>query len=71
MLPDGVTHTKGFLKDPEEPKRYLSLYNKALQQVAGEQNDMDQLEDTDNTKDTNRNNGSRIDLTKNVLFPRP
>lgn len=65
MLPDGVTHTKGFLKDPEEPKRYLSLYNKALQQVAGEQNDMDQLEDTDNTKDTNRNNGSRIDLTKN------
>ncbi|CAN4096717.1 unnamed protein product [Withania somnifera] len=65
VLPDGITHTKGFLKDPKEPKRYLSLYDKALQQVAGEQNDMDQLKSTGNSVDRNRSNGSRIDLTKN------
>ncbi|XP_060188722.1 actin-related protein 6-like [Lycium barbarum] len=59
VLPDGITHTKGFLKDPEEPKRYLSLYDKAPQQVAGEQNNMDQLEDG------KRSNGSKIDLAKN------
>lgn len=71
MLPDGVTHTKGFLKDPEEPKRYLPLYDEALQQVEEEQIDMDQLENTDNSEDRNRRNGSKIDLTKNVLFPSP
>lgn len=32
---------------------------------------MDQLENTDNSEDRNRNNGSKIDLTKNVLFPSP
>ena len=25
MLPDGITHTKGFVKDVDETKRYLSL----------------------------------------------
>ncbi|KAM3281734.1 actin-related protein 6 isoform X1 [Capsicum chacoense] len=65
VLPDGITHTKGFLKDPEEPKRYLSLYDKCSRQVAGEQNDMVQLGNTDHSEDRNRSNGSRIDLTKN------
>ncbi|XP_016573137.1 actin-related protein 6 isoform X2 [Capsicum annuum] len=65
VLPDGITHTKGFLKDPEEPKRYLSLYDKCPRQVAGEQNDMVQLGNTDHSEDRNRSNGSRIDLTKN------
>ncbi|KAL3368797.1 hypothetical protein AABB24_009555 [Solanum stoloniferum] len=65
VLPDGITHTKGFLKDPEEPKRYLPLYDEALQQVAEEQIDMDRLENTDNSEDRNRRNGSKIDLTKN------
>ncbi|GAB2300308.1 Actin- protein 6 [Dionaea muscipula] len=27
VLPDGVTHTKGFVKDNDEAKRYLSLYD--------------------------------------------
>lgn len=59
VLPDGITHTKGFLKDSEEAKRYLSLYNDEAapkQQVAaGEQ-----------TGKLWSNDGSRrIDLTKN------
>ncbi|XP_009787478.1 actin-related protein 6 [Nicotiana tabacum] len=59
VLPDGITHTKGFLKDPEEAKKYLSLYNDEAatkQQVAaGEQTD--KLRSNDASR--------RIDLTKN------
>nr|GFC39670.1 actin-related protein 6 [Tanacetum cinerariifolium] len=25
VLPDGITHTKGYVKDPEEAQKYLKL----------------------------------------------
>eukprot|EP00252_Welwitschia_mirabilis_P024620 TRINITY_DN7356_c0_g1_i6.p1 TRINITY_DN7356_c0_g1~~TRINITY_DN7356_c0_g1_i6.p1 ORF type:complete len:403 (-),score=62.93 TRINITY_DN7356_c0_g1_i6:28-1236(-) len=28
VLPDGINHKRGFVKDPDEAKRYLSLYEK-------------------------------------------
>uniref|UniRef100_A0A5B7BSF2 Actin-related protein 6 n=1 Tax=Davidia involucrata TaxID=16924 RepID=A0A5B7BSF2_DAVIN len=56
VLPDGVTHTKGFIKDPGEAQRYLSLSDGALPT----QEDMDQLEVTEKPEDRRR-----IDLTKN------
>ncbi|KAJ8753199.1 hypothetical protein K2173_017788 [Erythroxylum novogranatense] len=31
VLPDGVTHTKGFVKDPDEAKRYLTMMNRNAQ----------------------------------------
>ncbi|KAM7252960.1 hypothetical protein ACFE04_008828 [Oxalis oulophora] len=41
VLPDGITHTKGFVKDPESTERYLSLTDET--QPSGETNmDVDQ-----------------------------
>lgn len=60
MLPDGVTHTKGFVKDPEEAKRYLTVMN-GSDSSPGLQNhdkpwDVEKLEDR-----------KRTDPTKNVM----
>ena len=32
VLPDGIKHKRGFVKDPEEAQRYLSLQDKREQQ---------------------------------------
>ncbi|OWM65935.1 hypothetical protein CDL15_Pgr015360 [Punica granatum] len=54
VLPDGVTHTKGFVKDPEEAKRYLTLMNGSGAKNHNKPEEMEKLEDR-----------KRIDLTKN------
>jgi len=60
VLPDGITHTKGFVKNKEEARRYCALYDGAPN-LSTSAEDMDQSEDTDRTEDR-----KRIDLTKNV-----
>lgn len=54
VLPDGVNHTKGFVKDPEEAKRYLKLMNGSDSSALGAQNrnkpdDVEMLEDRKKT----------------------
>lgn len=56
MLPDGVTHTKGFVKDPDEANRCLSSKDGASK------DDMEYPEVTEKAEDR-----KRVDLTKNVL----
>lgn len=59
MLPDGVTHTKGFVKDPDEAQRYLSLTDGDRDQTPNGTADQPQVtEKLENRKKT--------DLTKNV-----
>lgn len=59
MLPDGVTHTKGFVKDPDEAQRYLSLTDGDRDQTPNGNADQPQVtEKLENRKKT--------DLTKNV-----
>lgn len=59
MLPDGVTHMRGFVKDPNEAKRYMSLDDEALLQADKEDEmDLDMRERCDRRT---------IDLSKNVL----
>ncbi|CAI9100825.1 OLC1v1038004C1 [Oldenlandia corymbosa var. corymbosa] len=54
VLPDGITHTRGFVKDPNEAKRYMSL------------DDEDEKEDeTDLMDTTERSDRRTIDLSKN------
>lgn len=58
MLPDGVTHTKGFVKDPDEAQRYLSLTDGDRDQTPNGNTDQPQVtEKLENRKKT--------DLTKN------
>lgn len=54
VLPDGVTHTKGFVKDPDEAKKYLTVGDGAYLET---RKDMDRTEIMDRKK---------VDLTKNV-----
>ncbi|XP_041005684.1 actin-related protein 6 [Juglans microcarpa x Juglans regia] len=60
VLPDGVTHTKGFVKDPDQAQRYLSLTDGAPPSNLGAKVDMDHIEVTEKPEDR-----KRIDLTKN------
>ncbi|KAG6741007.1 hypothetical protein POTOM_056491 [Populus tomentosa] len=53
VLPDGVTHTKGFVKDPDEAKKYLTVDDGAYLET---RKDMDRTEIMDRKK---------VDLTKN------
>lgn len=53
VLPDGVTHTKGFVKDPDEANKYLTVDDGAY---LGTKKDMDRTEIMDRKK---------VDLTKN------
>lgn len=55
MLPDGITFTKGFVKDPDEAQRYLSLV------TSEKKDDSNQLEFTEKAEDKRT-----IDLSKNV-----
>lgn len=63
MLPDGVTYTKGFVKDPAEADRYLTLYNGATGQYT-EKMETDQQEHEEKLENKNK-----IDLSKNVKSP--
>ncbi|KAJ4708231.1 Actin-related protein [Melia azedarach] len=60
VLPDGVTHTKGFVKDPDAAKKYLSLSDGSLPKPLETEKDVGQTEVTNATRDR-----KRIDLTKN------
>lgn len=61
MLPDGITYTKGFVKDPKEAKRYLSLTDGASGPQIGKMEETDQQEVKEKPEDR-----TRVDLTKNV-----
>ncbi|KAL5547798.1 hypothetical protein UlMin_003029 [Ulmus minor] len=60
VLPDGITHTKGFVKDPDEAQRYLSLTDEQLTDSEMNKN-LDHLQVTEKTHDR-----KITDLTKNV-----
>lgn len=69
MLPDGVTYTKGYLKDPDESKRYFTLDDEVPSSHRGENDYMEQQDPTDKNQDRRT-----VDLTKNVnssLFSSP
>lgn len=58
VLPDGVTHTKGYVKDPDAAQRYLSFGDGSPPQPS----ETKQIEDAEEPRDR-----KRVDLTKNVL----
>lgn len=60
VLPDGITYTKGFVKDPKEAKRYLSLTDGASGRQIGKAEETDQQEVKEKPEDR-----TRVDLTKN------
>ncbi|KAF5945846.1 hypothetical protein HYC85_016074 [Camellia sinensis] len=60
VLPDGVTHTKGYIKDPDEAQRYLNLEDGAQSPQLKTKEGMDRLEVLGKSNDR-----MRIDLTKN------
>ena len=67
MLPDGVTHTKGFVKDPEQAKRYLSVtHGDTPSQLEANKKEMDQLEVTERSENRKR----EVDFSKNfsIIF---
>ncbi|CAH9076176.1 unnamed protein product [Cuscuta epithymum] len=64
VLPDGVTYMRGFVKDPEEAKRYMTLYEPNPSQVPVTQNIFNQGENADDIENR-KTDVSRIDLTKN------
>lgn len=62
VLPDGISYTRGFVKNPDEAKRYLSLTDeKASSPSLGVKKDAIELDVSEKTEDK-----KRIDLTKNV-----
>lgn len=61
MLPDGISYTRGFVKNPDEAKRYLSLTDEASSPSLGVKNDETELDVSEKTE-----NRKKIDLTKNV-----
>lgn len=62
VLPDGVTHTKGFVKYPDQAHRYLTMTDDATS-PAETKEDMNHPEMTEKPEDR-----KRVDLTKNVVF---
>ncbi|KAJ4818718.1 Actin family protein [Rhynchospora pubera] len=64
VLPDGVTHTKGFVKDLNEARRYLSLPDgttNCTTDLASKMGEMGGQGDTDKAEDRRK-----VDLTQNV-----
>ncbi|XP_050271983.1 actin-related protein 6 [Quercus robur] len=62
VLPDGVTHTKGFVKDPEQAKRYLSVtHGDTPSQLEANKKEMDQIEVTERSENRKR----EVDFSKN------
>eukprot|EP00268_Persea_americana_P059004 TRINITY_DN7190_c0_g3_i4.p1 TRINITY_DN7190_c0_g3~~TRINITY_DN7190_c0_g3_i4.p1 ORF type:complete len:360 (-),score=65.81 TRINITY_DN7190_c0_g3_i4:190-1269(-) len=62
VLPDGITHTKGFVKDINEAQRYLTLSDGAKPPQPGTKEDIGHYEDLEKPEARNR-----IDLTKNEI----
>lgn len=58
VLPDGVTHTKGFVKDPDAARRYLALDGDAAPPPQKLEMEVDDVEEPTDRK--------KADLTKNV-----
>ena len=63
MLPDGIVHTKGFVKDPDEAQRYKSLIDVDQPQTLGMDMDLDQPLVTEKLEDR-----KKTDLNKNVAL---
>ncbi|KAL8149742.1 actin-related protein 6 [Apium graveolens] len=59
VLPDGVTYTKGFVKDPAEADRYLTLYDGATGKHT------ERMETDEQEHEEKLENKNKIDLTKN------
>lgn len=59
MLPDGITHMRGYVKDPDEAKRYMSLDNGASLEQKDEIDQPDIMEKPEDRR--------TVDLSKNVL----
>lgn len=59
VLPDGITYTKGFVKDPDEAQRYLSLGD-GISVSSAKKDDSNQLEVTEKAEERRT-----IDLSKN------
>ncbi|CAM8925553.1 unnamed protein product [Rhodiola kirilowii] len=57
VLPDGITHTKGYVKDQDEARRYLDVQKEASILVG-----KDEVRETQETKLVDRR---KVDLTKN------
>lgn len=57
VLPDGVTHTKGFVKNPEAAKRYLALTDGAHSRPEESKKEMDDVSEKHEDR-------KKIDLTK-------
>lgn len=60
VLPDGITHTKGFVKDPEEAKRYQVLYDHAKPPKKRNKDDAEHLDITEAPEER-----KKADLSKN------
>ncbi|XP_076958784.1 actin-related protein 6-like [Bidens hawaiensis] len=60
VLPDGITHTKGYVKDPIEAQRYMTLSEDGELPQSEETEDADQMEATNKPAER-----SKVDLTKN------
>ena len=58
VLPDGITHTKGYVKDMEEAQRYHSFQN-GSSMPSGVKEEVDGQEERADAR-------RKIDLTKNV-----
>ena len=63
VLPDGVTHTKGFVKYPDQANRYLTLTDGASPAQAQMKENTNHPEFIENPEDR-----KRVDLTKNVVW---
>lgn len=60
VLPDGITHTRGFVKDMDEAKRFFSLEEGSSTPSLGVKDATNRQADADKAEDRRR-----IDLTKN------
>ncbi|KAM5547953.1 actin-related protein 6 [Rosa sericea] len=60
VLPDGVTHTQGYVKDPEEAKRYLAIGDSDSLQEVAKKMDVNRVEVLDKLEER-----KKIDLSKN------
>ncbi|KAF2318067.1 hypothetical protein GH714_041406 [Hevea brasiliensis] len=58
VLPDGITHTKGFVKDPDEAKRYLTM-------TGADSPSLETIKGIDRPELSEKLEERRIDLTKN------
>lgn len=61
VLPDGITHTKGFVKDINEAQRYRTLYDETPNVTTNEEKVKNPSEDAEDLDDR-----KKVDLTKNV-----